>query len=54
LRLPSARLVTVENAAHAPWIEVPELVLGSIKTFFDGAWPEAAEEVKELETKPAV
>jgi proline iminopeptidase len=42
LRLPDARLVTVENAAHAPWIEAPELVFGSIKTFFDGGWPEAA------------
>lgn len=53
LRLPNARLVTVENGAHGPWIEAPELVFGSIKTFFDGAWPEAAEEVTELETKPA-
>jgi pimeloyl-ACP methyl ester carboxylesterase len=44
--LPDARLLTVENAAHAPWIEAPELVFGSIKAFFDGAWPEAAEEVK--------
>jgi proline iminopeptidase len=42
MRLPNARLVTVENAGHAPWIEAPELVFGSIKTFFDGAWPEAA------------
>jgi pimeloyl-ACP methyl ester carboxylesterase len=53
LRLPNARLVTVENGAHGPWIEAPELVFGSIQTFFDGAWPEAAEEVTELETKPA-
>jgi proline iminopeptidase len=42
IQLPDARLVTVENAAHAPWIEAPELVFGSIKTFLDGAWPEAA------------
>jgi len=41
--LPDARLVTVENAAHAPWIEAPELVFGSIKTFFAGGWPEVAE-----------
>jgi proline iminopeptidase len=41
LMLSNARLLTVENAAHAPWIEAPE-VLGSIRTFFDGAWPEAA------------
>jgi proline iminopeptidase len=42
MRLPDARLVTVENAGHAPWIEAPELVFSSIKAFFDGAWPEAA------------
>jgi proline iminopeptidase len=50
MRLPDARLVRVENAAHAPWIEAPELVFGSIKTFFDGAWPEAAEKVESLES----
>jgi len=47
--LPDARLVTVDNAAHVPWIEAPELVFGSIETFLDGAWPEAAEEVKSLD-----
>jgi proline iminopeptidase len=45
MQLPNARLVTVENAAHAPWIEAPDLVFGSIKIFLDGAWPEAAEKV---------
>ncbi len=49
IELPNARLVTVENAAHAPWIETPDLVFGSIKTFLDGAWPEAAEKVTSLE-----
>jgi hypothetical protein len=39
--LPNARLLTVENAAHAPWIEAPDLVFGSMSTFLDGAWPEA-------------
>jgi len=48
MQLPDARLVTVENAAHAPWIEAPELVFGSIKVFFDGGWPESAEVVKSL------
>jgi proline iminopeptidase len=42
---PNARLVTVENAAHAPWIEDAEGVLGSIQTFLDGAWPEMARKV---------
>jgi pimeloyl-ACP methyl ester carboxylesterase len=47
--LPDARLVTVDNAAHVPWIEAPERVFGSIATFLDGAWPEMAEKVKSLE-----
>ncbi len=29
-----ARLLTVENAAHAPWIESPELVLGAVRIFW--------------------
>lgn len=44
-RLPNARLLTVPDAAHAPWIEAPELVFGSIRTFLNGAWPEAAEKL---------
>lgn len=34
--LPNARLVTVDNAGHAPWIETPETVFGSIEAFLDG------------------
>lgn len=49
LLLPNARLVTVENAGHAPWIEAPELVFGAIKTFLDGAWPAAAQKVDSLD-----
>lgn len=49
LLLPEARLVTVRNAAHAPWIEAPEQVFGAIETFLDGAWPEGAEKVESLE-----
>ena len=49
LMLPNARLVTVENAAHVPWIEAPETVFGSIESFLDGAWPDVAEEVKSLD-----
>ena len=33
LRLPDARLLTIPDAAHAPWIESPEIVLGAINTF---------------------
>ena len=43
--LPNARLLTVEGAAHAPWIEAPEQVLGPIQTFLDGEWPDAAQSV---------
>lgn len=40
--LPNARLLTIENAAHLPWIEEPEKVFNSIKTFLNGAWPDLA------------
>jgi len=43
VRWPNARLVTIENAAHLAWIESPNKVFGSVKTFLDGAWPDAAE-----------
>lgn len=43
--LPDARLLTVERAAHAPWIEAPGLVYDVIETFLRGGWPEAAERV---------
>jgi pimeloyl-ACP methyl ester carboxylesterase len=49
LLLPEARLVTVRNGAHAPWIEAPEQVFGAIETFLNGAWPEGAEAVGSLE-----
>jgi proline iminopeptidase len=47
--LPDARLVTVRNGAHAPWIEAPEQVFGAIETFLNGNWPEGAETVESLE-----
>jgi len=40
--LPDARLVTIHDAAHMPWIEAPDAVFNSIATFLGGAWPEAA------------
>lgn len=49
LLLPNARLVTVENAGHAPWIEAPEKVFGSIQAFIGGTWPEAAQKVESLD-----
>jgi pimeloyl-ACP methyl ester carboxylesterase len=38
-RLPSARLLTVEGAGHAPWIEQPAKVFRAIDTFLAGRWP---------------
>ena len=49
LRLPNARLVTIANAAHVPWIEDPDTVFDAIGTFLDGAWPASAERVESLE-----
>ena len=48
MTLPNARLLAVENAAHAPWIEAPERVLGAIQTFLDGNWPDAAQQVDSI------
>jgi pimeloyl-ACP methyl ester carboxylesterase len=47
--LANARLVTVENAAHLPWIERPEILSAAITTFLDGKWPKTAEVVKKIE-----
>jgi pimeloyl-ACP methyl ester carboxylesterase len=48
MRLPNARLISVANAAHVPWIEAPGLVLESIDTFLHGSWPTAADRVNDL------
>jgi len=42
--LPNARLVTVKEGGHFPWVEEPETVFGAIDTFLSGQWPEAARE----------
>jgi proline iminopeptidase len=52
LMLPDARLVTIDGAAHASWIEAPDKVLGAVRSFFNGGWPEGAEKVEILD--PAV
>ena len=44
-KLPNARLLTIENGGHAPWIEGPAAVFEAIRTFFGGAWPAQAETV---------
>jgi pimeloyl-ACP methyl ester carboxylesterase len=50
--LPDARLVTIDDAAHAPWIEAPAAVFGSIETFLNGTWPDAAEKVDAITPSP--
>jgi pimeloyl-ACP methyl ester carboxylesterase len=44
----NARLLTVDGAGHAPWIEDPERVLPAIASFLDGTWPDGAEQVTSL------
>jgi len=47
--LPNARLLTIEEGGHMPWIEAPDEVLGAMRRFLDGAWPAAAERVASAE-----
>jgi pimeloyl-ACP methyl ester carboxylesterase len=49
MMLPNARLVSVENAGHAPWVEAPESVFGAIREFFGGTWPEGSEKVMSMD-----
>ncbi|HUP63507.1 MAG TPA: alpha/beta hydrolase [Thermoanaerobaculia bacterium] len=37
--LPDARLLTIEGAAHASWLDEPVTVFGSIRHFLRGEWP---------------
>jgi hypothetical protein len=48
MTFPNARLVTIEGAGHAPWIEAPDRVLPAITGFLDGSWPPDAEHVTSL------
>lgn len=43
--LQDARLMTVKDAAHFPWLDDPRLVFSSISTFLGGSWPAAAVKV---------
>lgn len=47
--LPNARLLTVPNVAHIPWIEAPEIVFPAMRQFISGKWPAAAEKVESME-----
>lgn len=48
---PNARLVTIENGGHMPWIESPDIVYPSIRKFLSGEWPEQAEEINMADFK---
>lgn len=49
LAWPNARLLTVTDSAHAPWIESSEVVFSAIRDFLDGRWPANTEKVQSLE-----
>jgi len=44
-QLPEARLLSVSQAAHMPYLEAPRTVLPAIERFLGGDWPEQAESV---------
>jgi pimeloyl-ACP methyl ester carboxylesterase len=48
MRLTNARLISIRDAAHAPWIESPEIVFGAIASFLGGLWPSTACTVRSL------
>ncbi len=41
-RLPDARLLGLDDAAHQSWVDEPETVLGAIDEFLQGRWPKSA------------
>jgi hypothetical protein len=47
--LPDARLVTIDGAAHAPWIEAPAKVYEAVRSLLAGKWPEGSEKVELLD-----
>jgi pimeloyl-ACP methyl ester carboxylesterase len=46
-KLPNARLLTIEGAAHNSWADAPEIIFPAIRQFLDGKWPAAAEKITE-------
>jgi pimeloyl-ACP methyl ester carboxylesterase len=42
---PNGRLLTIQNVAHAPWIEAPDVVFEAIRVFLGGDWPKQAEKL---------
>jgi proline iminopeptidase len=44
-KLPNARLLTVEGAAHNSWVDAPEIIFPAVREFLNGKWPQAAKKV---------
>lgn len=53
LSLPNARLVTLDEAAHVPWIEYPDQFRSVLETFLSGGWPVTSEKVDSLDNPPS-
>jgi proline iminopeptidase len=49
--LPDARLITIDEGGHMPWIESPGTVFPAIRTFLKGEWPKKAEEINVADFK---
>jgi pimeloyl-ACP methyl ester carboxylesterase len=50
LRLPNARLLSLNGAGHAPWVEYPSKVFDAARSFLDDrVWPANSETVTELD-----
>lgn len=43
--LPNARLLTIPDAAHLPWLEKGEEVFQAVDIFLEGKWPDKAEKI---------
>jgi pimeloyl-ACP methyl ester carboxylesterase len=51
--LPNARLITIDAAGHAPWVEAHERVVGGIAAFLAGQWPAEAEKIEVVDPEGA-
>ena len=50
LRLPNARLLSLDGAGHAPWIEYPSKMFDATRSFLDDrVWPANSETVTGLD-----
>ena len=49
LKLPNARLLTIQDAAHQSFAEYPEIVVPVLRDFLHGKWPAGAEKVQTID-----